>query len=195
MCFNSRSSSVDCANQSFSLDSSIQIVSAMKIILETARLLLREMTIDDLDFIANMLADAEVMRYYPRCCTREESEAWILRQRARYARDGFGFWLAATRAGDEPVGQAGLLMQDLDGVMQVGLGYLVHRPFWRRGFAHEACTGILDHAFGSLGLARVVCPIRPENEPSRRLAEKLGMVPDRQTEYAGFRHIIYTRDR
>lgn len=47
----------------------------MKIILETPRLLLREMTLDDLDFVATMLADPEVMRYYPRCCTREESEA------------------------------------------------------------------------------------------------------------------------
>jgi RimJ/RimL family protein N-acetyltransferase len=167
----------------------------MSLILETPHLLLREMTLGDLDFVASMLADPEVMRYYPRCCTREESEAWIHRQRARYARDGIGFWLAIASATGEPVGQAGLLMQDLDGVMQVGLGYLMHRPFWRRGFAYEACSGILDHAFGTLGLARVVCPIRPANEPSRRLAEKLGMVPEKQTEYAGFQHIIYTRDR
>jgi RimJ/RimL family protein N-acetyltransferase len=166
----------------------------MKHILETPRLRLREMTIEDLDFVASMLADSDVMRYYPRCCTREESAAWIQRQRARYARDGFGFWLAVASATGEPVGQAGLLMQDLDGVMKVGLGYLMHRPFWRRGFAYEACTGILEHAFGTLGLARVVCPIRPENAPSRRLAEKLGMVPGMQIEYAGYQHIIYTRD-
>ena len=167
----------------------------MKMILETSRLSLRELTPDDLDFVAAMLADPEVMRYYPRCCSREESEAWIQRQRARYARDGFGFWLTTARKTGEPVGQAGLLMQDLDGVMQVGLGYLIHRPFWRRGFANEACAGILDHAFKNLGMGRVVCPIRPENEPSRRLAAKLGLVPERQTEYAGFQHIIYTRSR
>ena len=165
----------------------------MKIILETPRLLLRQMSLDDLDFVADLLADPEVMRYYPRCCDREESEAWIRRQRARYAKDGFGFWLAVAHDTGEPVGQAGLLMQNLDGVMQVGLGYLMHRPFWRRGFADEACAGILDHAFETLGMGRVVCPIRPENEPSRRLAEKLGMLPERQIEYAGFQHIIYTR--
>ena len=105
----------------------------MKIILETPRLLLREMTLQDLDFVAAMLADPEVMRYYPHCCTREESEAWIRRQRVRYATDGFGFWLAVCNETSQAVGQAGLLMQNLDGVMQVGLGYLMHRPFWRRG--------------------------------------------------------------
>lgn len=167
----------------------------MKIILETSRLLLREMTLEDLDFVATMLADPEVMRYYPRCCTREESEAWIRRQRVRYATDGFGFWLAVTQRSDEPVGQAGLLMQELDGVMRVGLGYLTHRPFWRRGLAYEACTSVLEHAFEVRGMGRVVSPIRPENEPSRRLAEKLGMVPGQQTEYAGFQHIIYARSR
>ena len=165
----------------------------MKIILETPRLLLREMTLDDLDFVATMLADPEVMRYYPRCCTREESEAWIRRQRVRYATDGFGFWLAVANETSQPVGQAGLLMQDLDGVMQVGLGYLMHRPFWHRGLAYEACGAVLKHAFETRGMRRVVSPIRPENEPSRRLAEKLGMVPGQQTEYAGFQHIIYTR--
>jgi ribosomal-protein-alanine N-acetyltransferase len=167
----------------------------MKIILETSRLLLREMTLDDLDFVAAMLADPEVMRYYPRCCSREESEAWIRRQRVRYATDGFGFWLAVARKTGEPAGQAGLLMQDLEGVMRVGLGYLMHRPFWRRGLAYEACTDIFEHAFETRGMGRIVSPIRPENEPSRRLAEKLGMIPERQIEYAGFQHIIYTRSR
>ena len=165
----------------------------MKLILETPRLLLRELVLEDLDFVAAMLADPEVMRYYPRCCTREESEAWIKRQRVRYASDGFGFWLAVASETGLPVGQAGLLMQNIDGVMQVGLGYLMHRPFWRRGLAHEACTAILEHAFETRGMGRVVSPIRPENGPSRRLAEKLGMVPERQIEYAGFQHIIYTR--
>ena len=164
----------------------------MKLVLETSRLRLREMTAEDLDFIAEMLGDPQVMRYYPRVCTRDESAAWIARQRARYARDGFGFWLAAIKESNEPVGQAGLLMQDLDGVMQVGLGYLVHRSYWRRGFAFEACEGILAYAFETLKMGRVVCPIRPENAPSRRLAEKLGMAAARRTDYAGFQHLIYT---
>ncbi len=52
---------------------------------------------------------------------------------------------------------------------------------------------ILEHAFETLRMGRVLCLIRPENEPSRRLAEKLDMVPEQQTEYASFQHIIYTR--
>ena len=56
----------------------------MKFILETDRLILREMSLADADFVAAMLADPEVMRFYPRCYSRQETEAWIQRQLDRY---------------------------------------------------------------------------------------------------------------
>ena len=64
----------------------------MTTILETTRLALRELVLDDLDFMAEMLADAEVMRYYPKRLTRELSTDWIERQIARYTTDGYGLW-------------------------------------------------------------------------------------------------------
>jgi RimJ/RimL family protein N-acetyltransferase len=60
----------------------------MKPILETARLALREMTTDDLDFVAAMLAHPEVMRFYPQLYSRDEAKQWIERQLGRYARNG-----------------------------------------------------------------------------------------------------------
>ena len=54
-----------------------------KQILETPRLILREMSLADLDFVAAMLADPEVMRYYPKCYSRQEAETWIGRQMNR----------------------------------------------------------------------------------------------------------------
>ncbi len=89
--------------------------------LESERLTLREMDLSDLDFVATMLADPDVMRFYPKVLTRDEAEAWVLNQRERYARDGFGFWLALERAVGLPVGQAGVLSTEVDGVHEAAL--------------------------------------------------------------------------
>jgi len=64
-------------------------------LLTSARLALRELVLSDLDFVAEMLTDPVVMRYYPKPLTRVEAQAWIERQRARYARDGHGLWLVS----------------------------------------------------------------------------------------------------
>ena len=166
-----------------------------KTVLETPHLVLRELDPGDLDFVAAMLADPEVMRYWPRPYSREEAEGWVRRQRERYTRDGYGYWLAIERATGRPVGQAGLLAMEVDGVEEAALGYIIHRPFWRRGFAAEAAAATLDYAFGTLGKARVIAPIRPENEPSLAVARKLGMEAERPTSFAGFEHLIFAVSR
>jgi [ribosomal protein S5]-alanine N-acetyltransferase len=164
-----------------------------KQILETPRLILREMSPDDLDFVAAMLADPEVMRYYPKCYSREESLVWIQRQIRRYARHSHGLWLAIEKTTGQPVGQVGLLIQQLRGVPEKEIAYLIHRPFWRRGFATEAGRACLDYAFDVLGRQQVIALIRPENEPSVAVARKLGLQeePDR-IQHSRFEHIVFT---
>ena len=81
----------------------------MESVLRTPRLELGRLTAADLDFVALMLADPEVMRYYPKTYTRDEAREWIQRQLDRYARDGHGLWLVVDRATREPLGQCGLL--------------------------------------------------------------------------------------
>ena len=167
----------------------------MQPVLETSRLVLRQLDLADLDFIAAMLAHPEVMQFWPRCYSRDEAEAWIRRQQDRYARDGHGYWLALDRASGQPAGQAGILTLEIDGVVEAGLGYLIHRPFWQRGYATEAAAACCEHAFAALGKQRIVAPIRPENAGSQAVARKLGMQPERRTHYAGFDHLIYTLAR
>ena len=101
----------------------------MKQILETPRLILHEMSPSDLDFVAAMLADPQVMRFYPKCYSRQESETWVQRQLNRYTTTGHGLWLVLDKAGGQPVGQVGLLIQNVGGVDEKELGYLIHRPF------------------------------------------------------------------
>jgi RimJ/RimL family protein N-acetyltransferase len=164
----------------------------MSTIFETPRLSLRTMTLDDLDFVAGMLADPEVMRFYPRCYSREESEAWIGRQLERYARHGCGFWLVNEKASGQPVGQVGLVIQNVEGVSEPEVAYMIDRPFWRRGFASEAAAGTRDQAFGR-GFARVVSLIRPENEPSQGVARKIGMEPEpRIVLHGNLPHLVFS---
>jgi [ribosomal protein S5]-alanine N-acetyltransferase len=168
----------------------------MKLILKTPRLILREMSLADLDFVAAMLADPEVMRYYPKCYCREESEIWIQRQAKRYARHGHGLWLVLEEATGQPVGQVGLLIQNLRGVEEKEVAYLVHRPFWHRGFATEAARACRDYAFTELARPRVLALIRPENAASQAVARKLGMEADLQAiEHSGFEHQVFSISR
>lgn len=164
-----------------------------KIVLETARLRLREMSLEDLDFVAEMLADPDVMRFYPKCYSRDEAEHWIQRQVDRYSRDGHGLWLVTEKLTGLPAGQVGLVMQTVEGVAEPEVGYLIHRPFWRRGFAAEAAGATRDYAFHNLSKPRVISLIRPNNLPSQGVARKIGMTREpRVVMHAGFQHWVFT---
>ena len=164
-------------------------------ILESQRLALREMSMDDLDFVAAMLAHPDVMRFYPKCYSREEAAIWINRQLDRYRSHGHGLWLVMDRATGEPVGQVGLSPQIVDGVEEPEIGYLIHRPYWRQGLASEAAIAVRDHAFTELGKDHVISLIRPVNLPSQGVARKLGMRPNRTTTFAELEHIVFLLTR
>lgn len=168
----------------------------MSELLETPRLVLREMSLADLDFVAAMLADPEVMGYYPKCYSREEAAVWIERQMKRYARHRHGLWLVSDKESDRPVGQVGSLIQNVRGVEEKEIAYLIHRPFWGHGFATEAAAACLDYAFGVLARSRVIALIRPENVPSQAVARKLGMTPELQrVQHSGFEHLMFSVSR
>ena len=163
----------------------------MQPVFETPRLVLREMSVADLDFIAEMLAHPEVMRFWPKCYERDEAANWVKRQQARYAKDGIDYWLVLEKASGRPVGQAGLLQLTVDDREEVGLGYIIHRPFWRQGFALEAAAASMDYAFNKLGRHRVVALVRPENLPSQGVARKLGMKVEKRTHHADYEHLVF----
>ena len=164
-------------------------------ILETDRLFLREMSLDDLDFVAAMLGDADVMRFYPQPYSRDDAKRWIERQIERYANDGYGLWLVVEKATHEPVGQVGLTNQNVDGRPEPEIGYLIHKPFWRVGFAREAAAGVRDYAFTALAKPRVISLIRPINIPSQRTALAIGMKPEKMTMHANMEHLVFARKR
>jgi RimJ/RimL family protein N-acetyltransferase len=166
----------------------------MKVILETERLRLRELVAADLDFMAEMLADADVMRFYPKRLTRELSEEWIDRQIERYRTDGYGLWLAEERTTGQPIGQVGLVRQVIDGADECEVGYLMHRPYWRRGYATEGARACRDYAFTTLGKRRVVALVHPENSVSEGVARNLGMEVVGRVPHGGYEHLVFAVD-
>jgi RimJ/RimL family protein N-acetyltransferase len=164
-------------------------------ILETPRLSLREMSWEDLDFLAAMLADEQVMRHYVKCCTREESEAWLGRVLDRYEKHGHAFWLVSLRATGEPIGQVGLLLQHVDEVDESEIGYMIHAPYWRQGYALEAASAVRDYAFGALDRSRVISLIRPANIPSQRVALRVGLKPEKLTRWHDLDHLVFSLKR
>ena len=168
---------------------------AGEIVLATARFCLRRMRFEDLDYLAELMADPEVMRHFQGPLTRDESEAWIDRQLSRYAKDGCGYWLAIEKSSLQPVGQIGVLMTEVDGTVEPALGYIVDRKFWRRRVASETATACIEWVFAETEYPRVITLIRPENKASQALACKIGMVDQGQTRFTGLDHIVFSIDR
>jgi RimJ/RimL family protein N-acetyltransferase len=76
------------------------------------------------------------------------------------------------------------------------VGYMIHRPYWRRGLATEAATATRDYAFFKLDKPRVISLVRPVNLPSQGVARKIGMQPeDHLVQHGGFEHFVFAVSR
>ena len=160
-------------------------------ILKTSRLTLREFTPKDVDALARVLTDPETMRFYPAVFDRAGVERWIGRNLERYAKNGHGMWAMVLKWNGEMVGDCGLTLQEVDGVEEVEIGYHVRRDLWGQGLATEAARACRTFGFARLSVDRIVSIIRPENQASRRVAEKNGMTVWKQLVWHGLPHLVY----
>jgi RimJ/RimL family protein N-acetyltransferase len=77
------------------------------------------------------------------------------------------------------LGDLRLTIQLVEGIAEVEIAWHVARTRWREGIATEAATAVRDHAFGDLGLRRLIALVRPDNDASQGVARKLGMEVER----------------
>jgi [ribosomal protein S5]-alanine N-acetyltransferase len=166
-----------------------------RIILETERLSLREITADDLDDLLEIWGDPEAMRLFPRTLDRQAMREWIERNQKRYEQYDHGFWAMILRSEQRLIGDCGLVIQDVGGIEELEVAYHFNKNYWRRGFAAEASRACIDYAFQRLGRRRVISMIRPENEPSRRVAERNGLRIEKEIFWRGYQHCVYAIER
>ena len=165
------------------------------VILETARLSLREFKPDDADALEAVLGDVVAMQYYPAAFDRRGVEFWIEKNIGRYRRDGYGLWAMLLRSSGDLIGDCGCILQEVEGANHVEVGYHVRRDLWGNGYATEAARACIAYAFDKLGLDRVISLIRPENRQSVRVAEKNGLACEKIVFWRGYDHCIYARTR
>ena len=170
-------------------------IEASTLVLETERLVLRHLSHDDLDALAAIQADPEVMRYFPSGPrSREEALRELERCIALQEQHGFSLWAAIEKARGRLIGRCGLLPQAIQGRDEVEIAYLIDREYWGRGFATEAALATRDHGFGRLGRDRLVSIIHRDNLASRRVAEKVGLEPERMIQFMRHRCWLYSID-
>lgn len=141
------------------------------------------MTTSDLDDMAALLSDPRVMQYYPRPKTRDEALSWIDWNQRLYRQEGFGLWLITLKSTGEFVGDCGLTPQEVEGTTDIEVGYHIRADLQGHGYATEAATACRDHARDVLGTNRLIAIIRPDNLPSQRVAEKIGLTHERDATY------------
>jgi RimJ/RimL family protein N-acetyltransferase len=148
---------------------------------ESARLQFREMSPDDIDDMAALLGDPEVMAYYPAPKTRAEAWRWIGWNRGLYRSRGYGLWILSLTDGGAFVGDCGLTPQLIDGREELEVGYHVRPALQGQGYATEAAAAARDFARDGLGARRLTAIIHPDNRPSQRVAEKIGLNREKRT--------------
>ncbi|UCE25376.1 MAG: GNAT family N-acetyltransferase [Candidatus Zixiibacteriota bacterium] len=167
------------------------------VIIETPRLLLRPFTLDDIEAFHAILSQPEVMHYLPESVmTIDEVRKiveWYQMTYERNTPENIIKWTLAvclksegipqqavghpdSTGSDTPViGWAGVGPLEFD-ESQTEIFYGLSSEHWGKGYAHEAAQAVLDYAFDTIGLKRLVGVAKPENVASVKILEKIGMV-------------------
>jgi len=148
----------------------------VKQILETERLILREMTQDDYPALAAILQDEQTMYAYEGVFSDAETQEWLDRNLRRYVEDGFGLWAVVLKSSGDMIGQCGITWQDVEGRRVPEIGYLFNRAYWHNGYATEAAMACKDYDFDKVGFKEVFSIVRSTNIPSKDLAIRNGMI-------------------
>ena len=144
-------------------------------ILETERLILREMDQNDFNSLYAVLADSDIMEHYPYTFDEVRVRNWISRNMERYQKDGFGLWAVVLKETGEMIGDCGITMQNIHGTMLPEIGYHIRADQQRKGYATEAAAACIRYAFENFDLPAVYSYMKYTNIPSQRTAMKNGM--------------------
>jgi RimJ/RimL family protein N-acetyltransferase len=157
--------------------------------IETERLWLRQFRAEDLAAHRAAVDDDPAVTWaHVRLPLADSLRRWADRLDG-WSHDGFGMWIAAERSSGRIIGHCGL--QRLEGGDEVEVGYYFGRASWGQGYATEAARACLRFGFHDRDLARIVAVVRLENQPSRRVLEKIGMRHERDGHFYGFDAALY----
>ena len=137
----------------------------MKTILETDRLLIREIMDDDFDALSLVIPknDGEYILKWIRWC------------KSSYQKDGFGHYAVILKETGELIGSAGISMQPINNEWKEEIGYHIRKDYQRIGLAKEAATALRDYFFSNFSSDEVYSYMEENNVPSLKTALAMGM--------------------
>ena len=152
------------------------------LVLETERLALRRLTLDDAAFMLGLLNEPSFLQNIGDKGVRTEADAREHIRKgpvASYDANGFGLYLVSLRNTGEPIGTCGLLKRDA--LEDVDVGFALRPAFWSQGYAFEAASAVIAYARDTLGLSRIVAIVSLDNKASIGLLERLGLTFEKRT--------------
>ena len=156
--------------------------------IETARLQLRQFTLDDFDDLFRLYSDPEVMRYLS-LRTREQTQASLCKHIQHWQEHNFGMYAVIDKQSGNMIGRCGLGF--LDNTPEVELGYVFDKSYWNMGLATEASKATLNYGFEEVKLNRIVAIAKPENIASVRVIQKVGMKYEKDAHFYNVDVVYY----
>ncbi|MDO5516254.1 MAG: GNAT family N-acetyltransferase [Clostridium sp.] len=143
--------------------------------LETDRLILRELTMDDFDDLYEILSDKETMEHYPNPFDKDKVRNWISWNIENYKVFGFGLFAVVLKENNKMIGDCGITMQNIHGKIKPEIGYHINKKYQRKGYATEAATRCKDFIFESTPFNTIYTYMKYTNIGSYSAAVKNGM--------------------
>lgn len=154
-------------------------------ILATPRLILRQWRDSDLQIMAEINQDPQVMEHFPAPKTLEETQNFIVGNRALY--DQVGYFLYAVELKDTHglIGWVGLqpVGDEMPCAPAIEIGWRIGTKYWGKGYASEAAQAVVDHAFNTLGLNELVSFTTTTNKRSEKLMQRLGFMRSEKDDF------------
>lgn len=142
--------------------------------IETPRLVIRPWTPEDRPEMARITTNPEVMQYiHSGGLTDEQIDHNLARHARNLAEHGVCMGALVEKTSGRLVGIAGI--QPLGTTPDFEIGWILERESWGKGYATEAGEAAMNHVLHTLARPRVVAIINPGNEPSKRVAGRIGM--------------------
>lgn len=160
-------------------------------VLDTDRLVLRRLTVDDAPFILELLNDAAFIRYIgdKGVRTLDDARNYIVNgPMASYEQFGFGLYATELKQPRVPIGICGVLKRDTLSDPDIGFAFL--SDYRKQGYAFEAAAAVMNYAREALGLERILAITTPENTDSERLLGKIGLRFERLAQLAADAPIV-----
>lgn len=163
------------------------------IIKESDRLTIRHLTIKDHPRLAKMMADPRVMQYEANGIVDSDGTMHFLKSCIScYEINGFGIFAVVHKNTNKLIGVCGIYPQTIDGPDEIELLYRIQPNYWGLGIASEAAKLVLEFAREELKRDRIIAAMDKNNIASIKVAQKLGMVLENESEYRGIPIYIFS---